>query len=588
ETLKDKATNYSEFITSATKFSKEYLEYINNSTDSLNDDIDTLQTKHNLNQTNKYVTSKFADATNDNNDLIEKEKEAIQAINNLTKLFTIDSNNIDANTLHSNKLQMIYFDSELHKLTKSIKQLYKNMRAFKLSNISHINEKYFDISKQFDNILQLQKNKLTENLNNLKEIEQYISDKKSNFLHTVNENTNSNSNALKELYNNIITRENKAYDIENVNNKENENIMLYTDTVTKLTKKIQNILNFVTTHENDNNIIKQHIQDIDENDVSKIKEILNSTIQSFRQIQNKINENKAQFYGNNNINNIIATISQNVNDVKTHLPKDLITENELALMQKSLSNIKNSTYEVRSEQITKYINTIQNYIEQQAKQIQNNPNKDEIDYIIQKIINYNKESKIKLHTIINNKNRVMSMISRIKKPINLTESEYNAAIKNEEDAQNTILDLNTSQNMLNHLINQNLNIIDDLRNRKQHIQSRNNLYTINRQQEITQREHFNNTQHHDINDTKNINKNHQYSSSDRKGSSKTSNTGNTVRYAGAIAFGLVACYAITKFMNKSDKNEMHSDAYKGFYDDNENAFFERKEEVIEIRINGDL
>ncbi|SCL84390.1 reticulocyte binding protein, putative, partial [Plasmodium chabaudi adami] len=40
ETLKDKATNYSEFITSATKFSKEYLEYINNSTDSLNDDID--------------------------------------------------------------------------------------------------------------------------------------------------------------------------------------------------------------------------------------------------------------------------------------------------------------------------------------------------------------------------------------------------------------------------------------------------------------------------------------------------------------------------------------------------------------------
>ncbi|SCL90460.1 hypothetical protein PCHDS_000533300 [Plasmodium chabaudi adami] len=34
ETFKSKVSNYSEFIASATKFSKEYLEYINNSTDS--------------------------------------------------------------------------------------------------------------------------------------------------------------------------------------------------------------------------------------------------------------------------------------------------------------------------------------------------------------------------------------------------------------------------------------------------------------------------------------------------------------------------------------------------------------------------
>ncbi|CAD2097748.1 reticulocyte binding protein, putative [Plasmodium vinckei lentum] len=587
ETLKSKVTNYSKFITSATKFSKEYLEYINNSIDSLNDDIDTLQTKYNLNQTSKYATSKLADAINNNNDLIEKEKEATQAINNLTKLFTIDSNNIDVNTLHNNKLQMIYFDSELHKLIEPIKQLYKKMHAFKLSNIGQINQKYFDISKQFDNILQLQKNKLTENLNNLKEVEQYISDKKNSFLHTINENTNSNSNAVKEIYNNIITRENKAHDIENINNKENENIALYTDTITKLTEKIQNILNFVTTHENDNNIIKQHIQDNDENDVSKIEDSLKNTIQSFQKIQNKIDENKAQFYGNNNINNIVTTISQNINDVKTQLHKDLIMENKLVQLQKGIENIKNSTYEIRSEQVAKYVNTIHNYVEQ-AREIQNNPNKDKIDDIIQKIINYNKESEIKLHTIIDNKNRVMSMVSRIKNPTNLTKSEYNAAIKYEEDANSIILDLNTSQNMLNHLINHNLYIINDLRKIKQHIQNRSNLYTINRQQEITQTKHFSNTQYRDINDTKNINKSRQYSSSNGKGSSKGRNTGNTIKFAGAIAFGLVVCYAVTKFQKKKGKDEMSLNGDERFYDDAEKSFFEREDDVIEISMNDDL
>ncbi|CAD2099575.1 reticulocyte binding protein, putative [Plasmodium vinckei] len=585
ETIKSKVTNYSRLITSATKFSKEYLEYINNSTDALNEDINTLQTKYNLNQISNHATSKFADAISDNDDLIEKEKEATQAINNLTKLFTIDSNNIDVNTLHNNKLQMTYFDSELRKLVESIKQLYKKMHAFKLSNIGQINQKYFDISKQFDNILQLQKNKLTENLNNLKEIEQYISDKKNSLFHTVNENTNSN--ALKDIYNNIITRENKAHDIENINNKENENIALYTDTITKLTEKIQNILNFVTTHENDNNIIKQHIQDNDENDVSKIKDSLKNTIQSFQQIQNKIDENKAQFYGNNNINNIISIISQNINDVKTQLHKDLNMENKLIQLQKGIENIKNSTYGIQSEQIAKYANTIHNYVEQ-AKEIQNNSNKDEIDNIIQQVINYNKELEIKLRTIIDNKNRVMSMISRIKNTTNLTESEYNTAMKYEDDANSIILDLNTSQNMLNHLINQNLYIINDLRNRKQHMQSLNNLYTINREQEIAQTEHFSNTQHHDVNDTKNINKNHQYSSSNGKGSSKERNTENTVRFAGAIALGLVVCYTVTKFQKKNDKDEMYSDESKGFCGANENVFFEREDEVIEISMNDDL
>ncbi|SCL81687.1 hypothetical protein PBSP11RLL_000492700, partial [Plasmodium berghei] len=107
ETLKIKITDYSEFITSATKFSKEFLKYIDDTSNTLNDDIDALQIKYNLNQTNKYVKSMFADATNDNNNLIEKEKEATKTINNLTDLFTIDSNNIDADTLHNNKIQML-------------------------------------------------------------------------------------------------------------------------------------------------------------------------------------------------------------------------------------------------------------------------------------------------------------------------------------------------------------------------------------------------------------------------------------------------------------------------------------------------
>ncbi|SBW38130.1 hypothetical protein PBNK65E_000495700, partial [Plasmodium berghei] len=328
-------------------------------------------------------------------------------------------------------------------------------------------------------------NQLTENLNSLKKIGQNISDKKDQFLHALSETPIPNFNTLKEIYHDIVNYESHIDEIKNISNKENENIILYIDTITKLKEKVQSILNFVTTYENDNNIIKQHIQDNDEDNVSKIKETLKTTIQSFQEILNKIDETKAQFYGNNNINNIISTISQNVNDVKKHLSKDLTIENELIQIQKN-----------------------------------------EIDDIIQKIVNYNKESEIKLPTIIDNKNNVTSIISHINKVINLIKSEYNnnnnvsynVAKKHEEDANIIIHDLDTSQNMVNNLIQKNSKIINDLKNRKQEMKNRNNLPTINRQQEITQTEHINHTYHHHINDTNNINKNHQYSSSDRKNS----------------------------------------------------------------------
>ncbi|ETB56386.1 hypothetical protein YYC_05815 [Plasmodium yoelii 17X] len=599
ETLKIKITDYSGFITSATKFSKEFLKYIGDTSNSLNDDISTLQLKYDLHQINKYVTSKLSDATNDNNDLIEKGKEATQIINNLTKLFTIDSNNIDADTLHNNKLKMVYFDSELHKSIESIKQLYKKIHVFKLLNIDHINKKYFDISKEFDNILQLQENELTANLNDLKKIGQKISDKKKQFLNALSETPIPNFNTLKEIYHDIIKYKRQIDEIENINNEENENIILYIETIIKLKEKVQSILNFVTTYENDNNIIKQHIQDTNESDVSKIKESLETTIQSFQEILNKINGIKAQFYDNNNINNVISTISQDVIDVKKHISKDLTIENELIEIQKSLEDIKKSTYEIRSEQITKYVNTIHDYVEQQTKKIQNNPNKDEIDDLIQKIVNYNKESETKLPTIIDNKNNVTSIISRINNVINLIKSEYgnndnvsyNVAKKLEEDANSIFLDLDKSQNMLKDLIQQNLKIIDDLKNKKQEIENSNNLQTINREQEITQIEHVNNTYNHDINDineTNDINQNHQYSSSDKKDYSKTRNTGNSIRYAGAIAFGLVTCYVIIRIKEKRDKDEMEFDKSKGFYDGGESTLFEREDEVIEIDMNEDL
>ncbi|KEG02409.1 hypothetical protein YYE_03148 [Plasmodium vinckei vinckei] len=74
--------------------------------------------------------------------------------------------------------------------------------------------------------------------------------------------------------------------------------------------------------------------------------------------------------------------------------------------------------------------------------------------------------------------------------------------------------------MVNYLINQNLNIPSDLRNRNQHM-------------------------------------------SDRKDFSQTRNAGNDVRYAEAIEFDLVVCYGIIKF-KKNDKDEMDLDESEGF------------------------
>ncbi|CAD2097735.1 fam-a protein, fragment [Plasmodium vinckei brucechwatti] len=59
---------------------------------------------------------------------------------------------------------------------------------------------------------------------------------------------------------------------------------------------------------------------------------------------------------------------------------------------------------------------------------------------------------------------------------------------------------------------------------------------------------------------------------------KTSNTRNAVRYAEAIA----------KLKKKDDKDETDLGGVERFYDDAEKAFFERKDDVIEISMDDDL
>ncbi|KEG03310.1 hypothetical protein YYE_01334 [Plasmodium vinckei vinckei] len=205
---------------------------------------------------------------------------------------------------------------------------------------------------------------------------------------------------------------------------------------------------------------------------------------------------------------------------------------------------------------------------------------------MENIRTYNQVSKVKLQQISNSKNEFASIISDITNLIPLIKSKYGnnhilykVAIKHQEDAQNILNDLNKSQNILTQSINKNKMIIEDLGYKKLGIHNNNNLHTINNHQEISQIKYPNN------NDAKF--KNYHHSNSDKKGSSKTKSSGDSIKFAGAIAFGLVACYAITNFNKKGDTNEMDLDNDGGFDHEEETVYFERDDEIIEIDMNED-
>ncbi|SCM07065.1 hypothetical protein PCHDK_000067500 [Plasmodium chabaudi adami] len=242
--------------------------------------------------------------------------------------------------------------------------------------------------------------------------------------------------------------------------------------------------------------------------------------------------------------------------------------------------------------MVQYTNAIHKYIEDQFKKIENNPDQNEIDSTMENIRNYNKESEVKLQQISNYKNEFTSIILEITNLIALIKSKYDnnnisykAAIKHKEDAQNILSDLNKSQNILTQSINKNKKSIEDLGYKKHSIHNNNNLHTINKHQEISQIKYPNNTSHNNNDDAKY--KNYNQSNSDKKGSSKTKNSGDSIKFAGAIAFGLVACYAAANFQKKDDTNEMDLDNDEIFYHEGETKYFERGDEVIEINMNED-
>ncbi|CAD2087425.1 reticulocyte binding protein, putative, fragment [Plasmodium vinckei brucechwatti] len=310
---------------------------------------------------------------------------------------------------------------------------------------------------------------------------------------------------LDELYNelssivkdNVIDNTEDRMKVEDLNSKTYEEYNKIQNMETEILK-----LNLSTIEDNKNELLitivemKKHIY-------KELNNELNNIVEIFKSKENQLSSNINDYY---NYNDELNKYKSKLLEIKNHYNG-----------QSNIDNIKGEEEKHNYKESKEYTKTI-------------STKEDEIS----KTINDMKRMK---DDILNKVNVFIDLENNHKEKINL---EHESFV--ELEYQNIFNDLNNSQNILNRSINQNKKSIEDLGYKKHGIYNHNNLHTINKHQEISQIKYPRNTYHNNSNDAKY--KNYHQSNSDKKGSSKAKSSGECVRYAGAIAFGLVACYEL--------------------------------------------
>ncbi|CRG85178.1 reticulocyte binding protein, putative [Plasmodium relictum] len=313
------------------KDSTSCVEYIKNSCNFITNDIDDLNKSYNTNAISSYESINVEDAYNFSEEFKRKEKEAMESISVIQNLSLEVDDNKNINEIDEllRELKRLYKKFKEEKIY--INDIYRNISNTKLKEMEKIAEKFIDIAKIHENIVESQKHKFLSNKNILKEIEDFIKKKEQEIL---TESKNSDFfQKTNNIYEEITYESKKISEIEHVNNNENSKMIMYAEKISYLIERTKSLLRDIDLYQNENDydLSKEVNEKILEEINEKKRIIKKKTSESkeiFENIKNNIQINKELFHEISYSLLFIQGIIKNLNEIKINYQKKSTKKDE--------------------------------------------------------------------------------------------------------------------------------------------------------------------------------------------------------------------------------------------------------------------
>ncbi|GAB65599.1 reticulocyte binding protein 2e [Plasmodium cynomolgi strain B] len=577
DSVKSKISADEEIIDNMQKYTSQYLAYVENNYNATLKDILTLNEHFGNKMVTDHAATNFEKSNKSSEALSTTVDQARVTINNIKNALIEVNEETEFTSLENSAKEIEKLYNILNDKKNAVNEIYKTSTLVKSKEMKSNAAKYNDMAKIFNNVLDAQKSRITNNKSNVTRIKDTINTQLYNLEATDSTFTLESINAFHELSDNIKTNIDELEKLEQTNRQEHNNVKTHKERIEHLINRRDSLKNAAKEYEEDANLkkLRGEIPNQVINDIRTANEELKNSDELYNKLMNNVEENN-ELCKNNYTENYVSQVLQKIEDLKKRFTQNLPEREKVLQIESNFNDIKSIFGEIKTfNNVEEFVTNMYKQIDGEKESVKNQTDIEKIKLTIQNITNKNEEVKTYLSKFTNALERINVMKKEIDELFSLL-----LPTNNTNENENAKRYVNDSAEIINEL-NSHISKIIKLKNYAEGM--------------ITELEAVSKSIRPPANDSKdetqmlsNETGSTHYGNSQSDGHSRAKDASGTTRLAGGFIIGLSVIsgvFLLNRKNNPDEEEEQHEHSYHETFEGNNDYNVQDKEEVIEVCFN---
>ncbi|KNA00973.1 reticulocyte-binding protein 2 [Plasmodium vivax North Korean] len=389
DTVTKEISDDTELINTIEKNVKAYLAYIKKNYEDTVQDVLTLNEHFNTKQVSDHESTNFDKSNNSSEQLSEAVTDSKAIISKLKGVIIEVNENTEMNTLESSAKEIEALYNELKNKKTSLNEIYQTSNEVKLQEMKSNADKYIDVSKIFNTVLDTQKSKIVANQNSINSVKGQLNGKLKELIQADSSFTLESIKKFNEIYSHIKTNIGELEQLQQTNKSEHDNVAKHKEKIVHLINRVESLKGDVKNHDDDQYMKKLNASLLNDN-IKNTTNSINISDEELKKLLKKVEEND-QLCKNNNTQNFISDIMKRVEDLNRRFTENLPEKEKLHQIENNYNEISSIFSEINLQDVDEFVAKIHKQIDAEKASVNNVREAEKIRTAIQNVTSYDTE-----------------------------------------------------------------------------------------------------------------------------------------------------------------------------------------------------
>nr|ALX38905.1 reticulocyte-binding protein 2c [Plasmodium vivax] len=443
DTVVKEISDDTELINTIEKNVKAYLAYVKKNYEDTVQDVLTLNEHFKEKQVSNHEPTNFDKSNKSSEELTKAVTDSKTIISKLKGVIIEVNENTEMNTIESSAKEIEALYNELKNKKTSLNEIYQTSNEVKLQEMKTNADKYIDVSKIFNTVLDTQKSKIVANQNSINSVKGQLNGKLKELIQADSSFTLESIKKFNEIYSHIKTNIGELEQLQQTNKSEHDNVAKHKEKIVHLINRVESLKGDVKNHDDDQYMKKLNASLLNDN-IKNTTNSINISDEELKKLLKKVEEND-QLCKNNNTQNFISDIMKRVEDLNRRFTENLPEKEKLHQIENNYNEISSIFSEINLQDVDEFVAKIHKQIDAEKASVNNVREAEKIRTAIQNVTSYDTEIISRLSEMNNVLERIttrktkMDQLLKSLSPDN-TSLNLNARthVKNSEDLINRL------------------------------------------------------------------------------------------------------------------------------------------------------